>query len=297
METLEKMPNNLGSTYSDSMDNIDPRYGLIPNMNLELTAGDREINPLSLFDDTYDMTFLPYDNNGNVRVLRVYWKSKRQIKKVKSYNPETGEEEFNFYPENYYCDPMKGEEEQTFWINEAWEGTKIGADIYVNMGPRAVQYNRLSNPSRCHFGIVGSIYNINGDEPFSLVDIMKPYAYLYDVLHDRLNKTLAKNMGKIVKLDFAKVPKGWDVDKWLYYINVNNIAVEDSFNEGNIGAARGKLAGALNNASTGVIAASDGNQIQQYICHFLDFQKYIFLNYLFLFLLLVFHLVILTILL
>lgn len=251
--------------YADSMDNIDSRYGFVPNVSLDPTAGDTALDPLSLFDNTYDTSFLPYDMNGNVRVLRVYWKSRRLIKKVKSYDPETGEEEFNFYPENYYCDPDKGEEEQSFWVNEAWEGTKIGNDIYVNMRPRPVQYNRLSNPSRCHFGIVGSIYNINGDEPFSLVDIMKPYAYLYDILHDRLNKTLAKNMGKIVKMDFAKVPKGWDVDKWLYYINVNNIAVEDSFKEGNIGVATGKLAGAMNNNSSGVIDASLGNEIQQYI--------------------------------
>ena len=266
IESLENTTNGQNvNPYTDSMDNLDPRYGFVPNLSLDTTAGDAVIDPLSLFDNTYDMSFLPYDMNGNVRVLRVYWKSRRQIKKVKSYNPVTGEEEFNFYPENYYCDPDKGEEEQTFWVNEAWEGTKIGADIYVNMRPRPVQYNRLSNPSRCHFGIVGSIYNINGDEPFSLVDIMKPYAYLYDILHDRLNKTLAKNMGKIVKMDFAKVPKGWDVDKWLYYINVNNIAVEDSFKEGNIGVATGKLAGAMNNNSSGVIDASLGNEIQQYI--------------------------------
>ena len=266
IEALEKTPDNTGSSpYTDSMDNLDPRYGFVPNLSLDWTAGDKAIDPLSLFDNTYDTSFLPYDMNGNVRVLRVYWKSRRQIKKVKSYNLMTGEEEFNFYPETYYCDPDKGEEEQTFWVNEAWEGTKIGNDIYVNMRPRPVQYNRLSNPSRCHFGIIGSIYNINGDEPFSLVDIMKPYAYLYDIFHDRLNKTLAKNMGKIIRMDFAKVPKGWDVDKWLYYINVNNIAVEDSFKEGNIGVATGKLAGAMNNASSGVIDASLGNEIQQYM--------------------------------
>jgi hypothetical protein len=265
IEALENAPNTFNSNpYTDSMDNLDPRYGFYPNLSLD-TAGDKVIDPMSLFDNTYDASFLPYDMNGNVRVLRVYWKSRRQIKKVKSYDPETGEEEFNFYPETYYCDPDKGEEEQTFWVNEAWEGTKIGNDIYVNMRPRPVQYNRLSNPSRCHFGIVGSIYNINGEEPYSLVDIMKPYAYLYDIFHDRLNKTLAKNMGKIVKMDFAKVPKGWDVDKWLYYINVNNIAVEDSFKEGNIGVATGKLAGAMNNNSSGVIDASLGNEIQQYI--------------------------------
>lgn len=265
IEALENAPSTFNSNpYTDSMDNLDPRYGFYPNLSLD-TAGDKIIDPLSLFDNTYDASFLPYDMNGNVRVLRVYWKSRRQIKKVKSYDPVTGEEEFNFYPETYYCDPDKGEEEQTFWVNEAWEGTKIGNDIYVNMRPRPVQYNRLSNPSRCHFGIVGSIYNINGEEPYSLVDIMKPYAYLYDIFHDRLNKTLAKNMGKIVKMDFAKVPKGWDVDKWLYYINVNNIAVEDSFKEGNIGVATGKLAGAMNNNSSGVIDASLGNEIQQYI--------------------------------
>ena len=267
IEALENTSDNQNtvSPYTDSMDNLDPRYGFVPNVSLDSTAGDAVIDPLSLFDNTYDISYLPYDMNGNVRVLRVYWKSRRQIKKVKSYDPETGEEEFNFYPENYHCDPDKGEEEQTFWINEAWEGTKIGKDIYVNMRPRPVQYNRLSNPSRCHFGIVGSIYNINGDEPFSLVDIMKPYAYLYDIFHDRLNKTLAKNMGKIIRMDFAKVPKGWDVDKWLYYINVNGVAPEDSFKEGNIGVATGKLAGAMNNASSGVIDASLGNEIQQYI--------------------------------
>lgn len=264
VEALENGAENFNNSYIDDMDNIDPRYGFIPNYTLDWTAGD-EYESLHLFDNHLDTTLLPYDLNGNVRVLRVFWKSRRKIKKVKSYNPETGEEEFNFYPETYHCKPELGEEEQTFWINEAWEGTKIGKDIYVNMRPRPVQYNRLSNPSKCHFGIIGSIYNVNGDEPFSLVDMMKPYAYLYDVVHDRLNKILAKNMGKIVKMDFAKVPKGWDVDKWLYYIKVNNIAAENSFNEGETGRATGVLAAGLNNASSGVIDASLGNEIQQYV--------------------------------
>ena len=264
VEALENGAENFNNSYIDDMDNIDPRYGFIPNYSLDWTAGD-EYESLHLFDNHLDTTLLPYDLNGNVRVLRVFWKSRRKIKKIKSYNPETGEEEFNFYPETYHCKPELGEEEQTFWINEAWEGTKIGKDIYVNMRPRPVQYNRLSNPSKCHFGIIGSIYNVNGDEPFSLVDMMKPYAYLYDVVHDRLNKILAKNMGKIVKMDFAKVPKGWDVDKWLYYIKVNNIAAENSFNEGESGRATGVLAAGLNNASSGVIDASLGNEIQQYV--------------------------------
>jgi hypothetical protein len=120
----------------------------------------------------------------------------------------------------------------------------------------------MSCPSRCHFGIIGSIYSINGDVPFSLVDMVKPYAYLYDIVHDKLVKTLAKNKGRVIKLDFAKVPKGWDIDKWMYFIEVNGVAIEDSFKEGNIGVATGKLAGAMNNASSGVIDAGLGNDIQ-----------------------------------
>lgn len=249
--------------YTDSMDNLDPRYGFINALDTDWDGG--EFNISSLFDDNDDDSLLPYDFNGNVRVLRVYWKSRRKIKKVKSYDPETGEETFNFYPENYTIDPDKGEEEQSFWVNEAWEGTKIGKDIYVNMRPRPIQYNRMSNPSRCHFGIIGSIYSNNGYTPFSLVDMVKPYAYMYDVYHDRLNKLITKNKGKVIRMDFAKVPKGWDADKWLYYITVNGIAVENSFKEGTQGMATGKLAGAMNNASSGVIDASLGNDIQQYI--------------------------------
>lgn len=266
LKVIENAQNDRGSKpYTDSMDNIDARYGLLAINPEEWTAGDSIISPDSLFTDDAASSLLPFDLNGNVRVLRVYWKSWRKIKKVKGYDPETGEETFNFFPENYHCDPDKGEEEETFWINEAWEGTKIADCIYVNMRPRPVQYNRLSNPSRCHFGIIGSIYSSNGDVPFSMVDIMKPYAYLYDIIHDRLNKTLAKNQGKVIRMDFAKVPKGWDVDKWLYYINVNGVAVENSFKEGDYGRSMNVMAGQMNNASSGVIDASLGTEIQQYI--------------------------------
>lgn len=273
MEYIEKMPDHVGQAAVDSMDNIDERYGFVNNHMIgdEISTESFFWDPMGAYDGVNN-SLLPYDMAGNLRVLRVYWKSRRRIKKVRSYDPQTGEEVFNFYPETYVIDKDAGEEEQIFYINEAWEGTKIGTDIYVNMRPRIVQYNRLSNPSRCHFGIVGSIYNINDTRPFSLVDMMKPYNYLYDAIHDRLNKLIARNWGSLVRFDFAKKPKGWDVEKWLYYAKTMGLAVEDSFNEGNIGAATGKIAGALNNASTGVIAASDGNQIQQYI-NLLEFIK------------------------
>lgn len=274
MEYIEHIPDHVSQASIDSMDNIDERFGFVNNnmVGEEMSSNGFYFDPLNLFSDSISNSLLPYDLAGNIRVLRMYWKSRRKIKKVKSYDLETGEEIYNFYPETYIINKDLGEEEKIFYINEAWEGTKIGTDIYVNMRPRVVQYNRLSNPSRCHFGIVGSIYNLNESRPFSLVDMMKQYNYLYDVIHDRLNKLMAKNWGKILRLDLARVPKGWDIEKWIYYAKANGLAVEDSFKEGNIGASSGKLAGALNNASSGVIDAEFGNSIQQQI-NLLEFIK------------------------
>ena len=280
IEYIECLPDHVGHGSTDSMDNLDERHGFINadmiDDSISVAGGNYYFDAGNLFgDNSVNSSLLPYDLAGNLRVVRMYWKSKRRILKVKSYDPETGEEQYNFYPENYIIDEANGEESQSFWINEAWEGTLIGDQkdgIYVNMRPRQIQYNRLSNPSRCHFGIVGSIYNLNDSKPFSLVDMMKPYNYLYDAIHDRLNKALASNWGSILELDLSKVPKGWDIGKWMYYAKVNHIAVIDSFKEGTIGASTGKLAGALNNAGKGMIETNVGNYIQQQI-QLLEFIK------------------------
>lgn len=266
IEYIESAPNNWGQAPLNELGGLDERYGFINRTMVDDTIVDSDFyfDPFNSYDSTIN-DLLPFDTQGNIRVLRMYWKSRRKIKKIKSYNPQTGEEDFNFYPETYEPNADLGEEETIYYINEAWEGTKIGEEIYINMRPKTVQYNSLCNPSKCHFGIVGNIYNVNDSKPFSLVDMMKPYAYLYDVIHDRLNKTLAKNWGKLIKLDMSKKPKDWDVEKWLYFAKHNSLVVTDSFREGNKGASTGKLAGSLPNASEGVIDAELGNSISMYI--------------------------------
>ena len=219
----------------------------------------------SELDGGIGSALLPYDVAGNVRVIHMWWKSKRKILSVKSFNPVTGEEEFDFYPETYVVNEDAGEVATKLWINEAWEGTKIGEDIYVGIRPCLVQHNSISNPSRCHFGIVGTIYNLNESRPYSLVDMMKPYNYLYDAIHAKLVDLIATNWGKILEMDLALKPKDWKIEKWMYFARVNKVLIKDSFNEGNKGAATGKLAGGLNNASKGYIDADWGNSIQNYL--------------------------------
>ena len=55
------------------------------------------------------------------------------------------------------------------------------------------------------------------------------------------------------------------MDKLLHFAKVNKIIVSDSFKEGNKGAAMGKLAGFMNNNTSGVVDADQSEAIQFYI--------------------------------
>jgi hypothetical protein len=211
------------------------------------------------------------DEEGNIRVLQVYWKSLKKVKKVK-YFDEDGEQQTKIMSEEYILDKNRGETEEVLWINEMWEGTMIGKDIYLKMRPRPIQYNKVNNPSYCHAGIIGQIYNTNQGRAVSLLDRCKNYQYLYDSIWDRLNKAIATNYGKIFELDISKIPDNWEVDKWMHFAVVNKIAVIDSFKEGNHGAATGKLAGSMNTQGGRAIDMETGNYIQQHI-QLLEFIK------------------------
>lgn len=211
------------------------------------------------------------DDTGNIRVLKVLWKSIKQVKKVKFYD-EYGVEQYKTASEEYIPNKDLGEEVTSMWVSEWWEGVKIGKDIYLNLKPRKVQYNKIHNPSICGPGIVGQIYNTNQSKAVSLVDRCKNYQYMYDVIWDRLNKAIATNYGKIFELDIAKIPNNWEVDKWMHFAVVNKIAVIDSFKEGNQGAATGKLAGSMNTQGGRVMDMETGSYIQQHI-QLLEFIK------------------------
>lgn len=265
VEYIEDISNaNLIQT--DEMGNIDERNAflyspLITDDNLENSV-DTFVWMGNNFAGLPNSSYV--DNMGNIRVLRVYWKSKRKVKKIKSYDPQTGEELHSFKDETYRINPFLGEESEDLWVNEVWEGTKIGKEIYVNMRPKPIQYLRMNNISECHAGIIGQIYNTNQAKPVSILDRMKPYQYMFDAVKDRLNKTIAKNYGKILELDKARMPSGWDYEKWIYFIQQDNISVVDSFKEGTKGVATGKLAGNFNTTGR-TLDLEVGNSIQLYI--------------------------------
>lgn len=202
-----------------------------------------------------------YDESGNVRVIRVLWKGQRKIGIVE-FKDKDGSKQKKYVDERYKPNTELGEKIKWEYISEWYEGTRIAGNIYVKYGPRPIQFRDPDNPSLCHPGIVGNILNTNSNRGKSLLSYMKPYQLLYNFFMYRLQQDFLKYQGHIARFNTTMKPDGWSMEKVMYYMQQFGIMVEDPFNEGQEGAATGKLAGGIGYNPGGSIQIGDSNIIQ-----------------------------------
>lgn len=205
----------------------------------------------------------PFDNEGNIRVSRVVWVSKRKVGKLTFFD-ENNKEDYKWVDENYKADTSKGETIKWLWVKEWWEGTKIGPNIYVKLQPIPRIGGRMSNPSIVMPPYVGTIFNVNDRKAKSLMGLMSPYQYLFNIYMYQTELAFTTSHGKIAKIDIARKPDDWSTEQWMYYIKVMKLLVEDSFATSQKGVAQGKLAGGFN-SSAGAIDLENGAYIQQHL--------------------------------
>ena len=249
-----------GTTNLDGVtESIDDVAGL---KILENKAMDGYINSTGIWDQQGALGKGTYtDGKGNVRVLRMFWRSMKKIAKV-TYFDQLGKKQVKFRSEEYVLNKAMGETVEWMWVPQWWKGVKIGKDTYLQVKPKEVQYNKIDQPSFNSCGIVGQVYNTTDQESVTMIDRAKPFQYLYDISWYRVNEALSKYIGSIVELDLAKIPKGWGVTKWLYFARKSGISVVNSFKEGQKGMAKGKLAGAVGNTTGKVLDQRVGDFIQ-----------------------------------
>jgi hypothetical protein len=135
-------------------------------------------------------------------VVRAYWCSKKKIGKL-TYINEDGVEETVLIDENY----KSGDHPQQLslewgWINQWYQGVKIGIDVYYVKPLELMDY--------CP--IIGSIFEIKNVEPKSLVDQMKHFQMLYDVAVNRLFRLTEKDMGMVFLTSIRHIPVPKDGD-------------------------------------------------------------------------------------
>lgn len=185
----------------------------------------------------YEMSSFKHNFNrpqNGIMVVNVCWKSWKKIGFLRF-----GDEEI-IVDEDYILDSElknAGAILEWRWINEVWEGTRIGMDIYVNIRPLPNQSREMDNPSVCKLPYTGYIYNNTNSQATSILDLVKPHQYTYMIVWWRLENELAKAKGKKFLMDLAMLPKsqGWNVDQWMYYFDNMGVAFINSMEEGREG--------------------------------------------------------------
>jgi hypothetical protein len=213
-------------------------------------------------------------SESQVTLSRVVWRSLRKLG-IKKYLDEDGRWQKEIVDENYKVKTELGEKVKWYWVIEWWEGHNArwgqGRDsvdseysVYFKIRPRPIQFRRLDNFSAAGSGYCGTIYNIDLNRGRSLLDIVKPYQYMYNMIMERLKKAFKAWKLPKIELDLSKIPDNWDLDKWMYYSEELNYVIVDSFKQGDKGSAQGKLAGSFNTTGKSYEMRL-GDYIQQHV--------------------------------
>jgi hypothetical protein len=135
-------------------------------------------------------------------VVRTYWISKKKIGKL-IYEDEMGNEQSMIVDESYKSGTIPTQISLEWgWINQWYQGTKIGPDIYH------IKPFKLLN----YCPIIGTTYEVKNTEAKSLVDLMKPFQVLYNVCMNQLYKLLEKEVGKVYLTSIRHIPVPKDGD-------------------------------------------------------------------------------------
>jgi len=135
-------------------------------------------------------------------VVRCYWISKKKIGKL-IYIDEMENEQSMLVDENYKSGTIPTQQSLEWgWINQWYQGIKIGPDIYH------IKPYKLLN----YCPIIGLVHEVKNTEAKSLVDLMKPFQVLYNVCMNQLYKLLEKEVGKVYLTSIRHIPIPKDGD-------------------------------------------------------------------------------------
>lgn len=175
---------------------------------------------------------------GKIPVYHVQFKARKTMK-LRMAVSEDGQLYQEPMDEDYV--PAEGEEIETITGNEVYEIWRIGKDMYVNPRAVPVQRNAMNNFSSCKLSYNGAKYSPTARGVFSLCKQGVPFQSLYIIVTYQLEKTIAKNKGKIVLMDINAIPKtkGWDEEKFFWYseahgwalVNRSQPGVDKSWNQ------------------------------------------------------------------
>lgn len=173
--------------------------------------------------------------NRLIECVTVYWKSRKRIGFVTYIDSTTGAAEEFQVEEGYRMSPdlkEQGGKISYEWVNEVWQGTKIDGRFFADISPVSNQRISIDNPSRCKLPLNGRKYSDINSNNISLVSLGIPYQLNYNIFKYRMELAIARSKDIIAQFDINMIPKKWDMDKFMYYVEGTGIAWVDYNKEG-----------------------------------------------------------------
>lgn len=155
-------------------------------------------------------------------VIRAYWNSKKKVGNL-TFLGEDGLPQSKLVDESYKEGSPGEIDIEWGWVNQWYQGMKIGPDIYYIKPFTLLDYAP----------IIGLTYAGKNTTPKSLVDLMKPYQVLYNICMNQLYELLDKEIGNVASVNVRRIPRTKDgdandaIDQWEQDAKERGIIFDD----------------------------------------------------------------------
>jgi tRNA(Phe) wybutosine-synthesizing methylase Tyw3 len=216
---------------------LDEYYEVLNKEQVNLIEEMARVNSLKAAE-VYNQDFEWLDWNDvtgtRIRVVTCEWKSIKPIRFKVSENKYDPSRPFKkVVPDNYK--KKKGDTIETRYIDDIWEGTKVGGQVLVNCRRRPNQVRSVDDYASTPLSYVGVIRNNSTGRPQSLVDLLHNIQMLYNITMYHIELAMARSGGKAVVYDVSQLPTniGMDIQDIMYHLKNDGIIPINSKDEGN----------------------------------------------------------------
>lgn len=165
---------------------------------------------MNVLTDATLLNSLSFGTQQYHAVLKSYWKGKKKYFR-RTYLDSEGYQRVDNVDENYKLSTEHGDIKiEEYWENQWLKCTRIGPYVYTNI--EKLEYS--DNPP-----IIGIVNHTKNTKGKSLLDLMKGYQAMYNVLLNQIWSLLSKDIGKVFLTDIRNIPKSTTNDPIGHMIN------------------------------------------------------------------------------
>ena len=172
------------------------------------------------------------DGQLRIRVVKMQWRSLREIRVKLSDNPYDPETPYTKYLKDSYK-VKKGEKIEKRVIDDIQEGALIGHDVIVRgrRAPNQIRYEE--NYAKATLDYIGIRPNTFTGSATSLVDALKNIQMLYNITMYSIALAQARAGGKATIYDVAQKPKNMSTSQIMHHAKNSGMIFINSKQEGN----------------------------------------------------------------